>query len=166
MNVTIASNVLKLNTISMMFVQETARNAGECCSKYLHHQQSISKAKGLHQMTSRAQSRKHRGYKTQRNVAAYLQNWFPFATSAGAGSQGSDILNTPFDVEVKARDRVSITEILAQMESRKGQAIPIGVIRLNGMGDDASQYVALMKLGDLCQIAFRSEEHTSELQSH
>ena len=106
---------------------------------------------------TRAQSRKHRGYKTQRNVAAYLQNWFPFATSAGAGSQGSDILNTPFDVEVKARDRVSITEILAQMESRKGQAIPIGVIRLNGMGDDASQYVALMKLGDLCQIAFDSK---------
>ena len=106
---------------------------------------------------TRAQSRKHRGYKTQRNVAEYLRQWFPFAQGAGAGSQGTDVLNTPFDIEVKARDHVSIQAIHKQLHARKKEAISIGVVRLNGMGDDASQYVALMKLGDLCQIAFDSK---------
>jgi len=87
-------------------------------------------------------------------VAAYLQRWFPYATSAGAGSQGTDILGTPYDFEVKARDRVSIQEILDQLQDRKTEAISIGVIRLNGMGDDAGQYVVIMRLEELCQIAF------------
>lgn len=138
----------------------TALNVGECYLRCLPHQPFISKEQGSIPMT-RAQSRKHRGYKTQRNVAAYLSRWFPYATSAGAGSQGSDVLNTPFDIEIKARDRVSITEVLNQLESRKTENIPIGVIRLNGMGDDASQYIAIMRLGDLCQIAFEKKmEHT------
>lgn len=106
---------------------------------------------------TRAQSRKHRGYKTQRNVASYLQRWFPHATSAGAGSQGSDVLHTPFDIEVKARDRVSIAEILTQLKGRNKGSTPLGVIRMNGMGDDASQYIAIMRLGDLCEIAFEKK---------
>jgi len=48
------------------------------------------------------QSRKHRGYATERLVASYLQQWWPSA-SVGRG-QGKDCLNVPFDIEVKARN--------------------------------------------------------------
>ena len=51
-----------------------------------------------------SQHRKHRGYRTQKCVAEYLKRWFPYAESAGAGRQGSDILGVPFDIEVKARN--------------------------------------------------------------
>jgi hypothetical protein len=53
--------------------------------------------------TMASQHRKHRGYRTQRIVSDYMRQWFPFADSAGAGRTGSDVLNVPFDVEVKAR---------------------------------------------------------------
>ena len=106
-------------------------------------------------MTSRAESRKHRGYKTQRNTALFLQRWFPHATSAGSGSQGSDVLHVPFDVEVKARDRVSLTEILAQVKARNSALPSLIVLRMNGQGDDASQYLAIMKLGDMMEAISR-----------
>ena len=96
--------------------------------------------------TTRATSRKHRGYKTQRNVALYLKRWFPYAQSNGAGAQGTDVLNTPFDIEVKARDRVGLKELLAQMEARLQKKPYIGILRLNGMGDDASQYIVVTRL--------------------
>ena len=106
-------------------------------------------------MTSRAESRKHRGYKTQRNTALFLQRWWLHATSAGAGSQGSDVLHVPFDVEVKARDRVSLTEILAQVKARNSALPSLIVLRMNGQGDDASQYLAIMKLGDMMEAISR-----------
>ena len=104
---------------------------------------------------TRAESRKHRGYKTQRNVALFLQRWFSHATSAGAGSQGSDVVHVPFDIEVKARDRVSLTEILAQLKARDKGATGLIVLRMNGQGDDASQYLAIMKLGDMMEAISR-----------
>ena len=104
---------------------------------------------------TRAESRKHRGYKTQRNVALFLQRWFSHATSAGAGSQGSDVIHVPFDIEVKARDRVSLTEILAQLKARDKGATGLIVLRMNGQGDDASQYLAIMKLGDMMEAISR-----------
>ena len=50
-------------------------------------------------------SRKVRGAETQRLVAAYWnENGWPWATDAGAGRSGSDLLNTPgLKAEVKAR---------------------------------------------------------------
>ncbi len=47
------------------------------------------------------QHRKHRGFRTERVVAEYLSTWWPGAC-VGRGS-GKDIVNVPFDVEVKAR---------------------------------------------------------------
>ena len=56
-----------------------------------------------------SQHRKHRGYKTQRNVAEYLKNaGWEHAYSIGAGQQGSDIQGIPFDIEVKAVSALSI----------------------------------------------------------
>ena len=105
--------------------------------------------------TTRAQSRKHRGYKTQRNTAVFLQRWFVHASSAGAGSQGSDVLHVPFDIEVKARDRVSLTETLNQLKTRSSDLPGLIVLRMNGQGDDASQYLAIMKLGDMMEAISR-----------
>ena len=106
-------------------------------------------------MTARAESRKHRGYKTQRNTALFLQRWFPHATSAGAGTQGSDVIHVPFDVEVKARDSPSITEAYNQLKARNSKAPGLIVFRMNGQGDDASQYLAIMKLGEMMEAISR-----------
>ena len=104
---------------------------------------------------TRAESRKHRGYKTVRNVAVLLQRWFVHASAVGAGIQGSDVLHVPFDVEVKARDRVSLPEVLRQLKARDKGATGLIVLRMNGQGDDASQYLAIMKLGDMMEAISR-----------
>ena len=57
-----------------------------------------------------SQSRKHRGYRSQKVLANYLvDNGFPFAESTGAGRSGSDITGcVGIDFEVKARARVDL----------------------------------------------------------
>jgi hypothetical protein len=52
-----------------------------------------------------SQSRKHRGYKSQKIVANYLvANGWPYAESTGAGRSGTDVTGTiGIDWEVKAR---------------------------------------------------------------
>ena len=99
-----------------------------------------------------SQHRKHRGYKTQRNVASYLQEqgWH-HAHSIGAGAQGSDIQGVPFDVEVKAVTNLSIPALFRQIKAR-AKGLGFAVARLNGQGDDASQYAAIMPLETLVSI--------------
>ena len=104
---------------------------------------------------TRAESRKHRGYKTQRNVADFLQRWFKNATSAGAGSQGSDVIHVPFDVEIKARDRPSITEAFNQLKARNQDLPGLVIFRMNGQGDNAADYLAIMTLGDMMEAISR-----------
>ena len=48
-----------------------------------------------------SQSRKHRGYRTERVIESYLRQWWENA-SVGRGA-GKDIHNVPFDCEIKAR---------------------------------------------------------------
>ena len=99
-----------------------------------------------------SQHRKHRGYKTQRNVSSYFkeQGWHN-AYSIGAGAQGSDIQGVPFDVEVKARKNLDLAGTLKQIKTR-AKGLGFAVARLNGQGDDASQYVAFMTLETLVSI--------------
>lgn len=104
-------------------------------------------------MTS--QSRKHRGYKTQRNVANYLQAWWPFATSAGAGTQGSDVLGTPFDWEVKGVTGFNPSGALRQLAKRANGRLGIVVLRLNGQGDNAENYAVVMRLADFMELVIR-----------
>lgn len=104
---------------------------------------------------TRSQSRKHRGYKTQRVVAAYLSQWFPYAQSVGAGAQGSDILHTPFDIEVKARDRIDLPGTLKQLQARKGNRLGFAVLRLNGQGESAEEYCVVMRMGDFMELVIR-----------
>ena len=96
-----------------------------------------------------SQSRKHRGFRTERVVADYLRLWWEGA-SVGRGS-GRDILNVPFDCEVKARSEINPKETLRQIESRTAESGLLGFacFRLNGQGEQASDYVAMLRLSDL-----------------
>ena len=87
---------------------------------------------------SDSQHRKHRGYKSQDIVAQYLAaNGWPFALSAGAGRQGSDITGTPaIDWEVKAKADFNPQAALKQMSDRaKDGVLGIAVLRPNGWGE-------------------------------
>jgi|LauGreSuBDMM15SN_2_FD.fasta_scaffold140879_2 hypothetical protein len=96
-----------------------------------------------------SQSRKHRGFRTERVVAEYLRRWWEGA-SVGRGS-GRDILNVPFDCEVKARTGLDVKGTLRQIEDRTAKSGLLGFacFRLNGQGEHASDYVAMLRLSDL-----------------
>ena len=98
------------------------------------------------------QSRKHRGFRTERVVAEYLRRWWEGA-SVGRGS-GRDILNVPFDCEVKARTGLDIKGTLRQIEDRTAKSGLLGFacFRLNGQGEKPEEYVAMLRLGDLVEL--------------
>jgi len=95
--------------------------------------------------------RKDRGLRTERVVAAYLSQWW---RSAGVGrGAGKDITNVPFDIEVKARSAFQPLEWLRQASKRAdGKELPIVCCRMNGQGEDASEYLAFMRFADLVQL--------------
>jgi hypothetical protein len=99
-----------------------------------------------------SQSRKHRGFRTERVVAEYLRRWWEGA-SVGRGS-GRDILNVPFDCEVKARTGLDVVGTLRQIESRTKESGLLGfaTFRLNGQGERVEEYVAMLRLGDLVEL--------------
>ena len=99
-----------------------------------------------------SQSRKHRGFRTERVVADYLRRWWEGA-QVGRGA-GRDILNVPFDCEVKARSALDIRGTLRQIETRTVESGLLGFacFRLNGQGEKAEDYVAMLRLGDLVQL--------------
>lgn len=75
---------------------------------------------------------------------------YPFATDAGAGRPGRDILNTPgVFVEVKARGRLTLLETLAKCEqgAEAENELPLVVWRHNGQGEtDPGLWTATMRL--------------------
>jgi hypothetical protein len=85
-------------------------------------------------------------------VAEYLRRWWEGA-SVGRGS-GRDILNVPFDCEVKARTGLDIKGTLRQIESRTSKSGLVGfaTFRLNGQGENAEDYVAMLRLSDLVEL--------------
>jgi len=99
-----------------------------------------------------SQSRKHRGFRTERVVAEYLRRWWEGA-SVGRGS-GRDILNVPFDCEVKARTGLDVKGTLRQIETRTAKSGLLGFacFRLNGQGENAEEYVAMLRLSDLVEL--------------
>ena len=98
------------------------------------------------------QHRKHRGFRTERLVAAYLSAIWPSA-SVGRG-MGKDIQNVPFDVEVKARAKFQPKAVLEQIRKRTSISGEVGfaVLRLNGQGEDASEYACIIQLQDLLPL--------------
>jgi hypothetical protein len=100
--------------------------------------------------------RKDRGFRTERVVAAYLSQWWRSA-SVGRGA-GKDCLNVPFDVEVKARTDFQPLAWLRQATKRvvTSNELPFVVCRMNGQGEDASEYLAFMRFGDLVQLLLKA----------
>jgi len=102
-----------------------------------------------------SQSRKHRGFRTERVVAAYLSQWWGNA-SIGRGA-GKDIYGVPFDCEVKARTDFQPLAWLKQAAKRSEGKEPYFVtIRMNGQGEDAAEYLSFMRFGDLVQLLLRA----------
>ena len=100
-----------------------------------------------------SQSRKYRGFRTERVVAEYLRRWWEGA-SVGRGN-GRDILNVPFDCEIKSRTKLDLPGTLRQIETRTAKSGLLGFacFRLNGQGDTKpAEYVAMLRLGDLVQL--------------
>jgi len=103
-----------------------------------------------------SQSRKHRGYRTERVIESYLSQWWENA-SVGRGA-GKDIHNVPFDCEIKARTEFQPLAWLKQVTKRAAthSELPFVVCRMNGQGEDAAEYLAFMRFGDLVQLLLRA----------
>jgi hypothetical protein len=102
-----------------------------------------------------SQSRKHRGFRTERVIVSYLQTWWRSA-SIGRGA-GKDIHNVPFDIEVKARSDFQPLAWIKQVEKRaQGKELSAVVCRLNTQGEDASQYLAFMRFQDLVDLLLKA----------
>ena len=103
-----------------------------------------------------SQSRKHRGYATQRIVADYLreQGW-EHALPVGAGRDGSDVTGIDgLDIEIKARTNLDLPGLMRQLSERKASTgLGVGVLRLNGQGEKSvEQFVAVLTLADLTYL--------------
>jgi hypothetical protein len=105
-----------------------------------------------------SQSRKHRGYKSERSIALYLQQWWHGA-SVQRGN-GKDIINVPFNCEVKSRSTFAPREWLRQAtkQAAASNELPFVVARMNGQGDsqEVPEYLAFMRFGDLVQLLLRA----------
>ena len=102
-----------------------------------------------------SQSRKHRGYRSQKVLADYLaNNGFPFAESTGAGRSGSDITGcVGIDFEVKARAGFSPAAAIKQLKDRKKKALGVVVLRLKGQGEKSiPDWVCLLRLEDAVHL--------------
>ena len=106
-----------------------------------------------------SQARKHRGFRTERVVAEYLSTQWQGAC-VGRGS-GKDIVNVPFDVEVKARAGFQPMAYLKQLKARTSISgeLGFGVIRLNGQGEDAADYACIIRLADLLPLLILKYGH-------
>ena len=104
-----------------------------------------------------SQSRKYRGFKTERVIADYLQQWWSGA-AVGRGN-GKDIVNVPFDLEAKARSSFSPMEFLRQSRKRteKSGELSLVVCRMNGQGEsDVGGYLAFMQFSVLVQLLIKA----------
>jgi len=121
----------------------------------------------LHQMRGQValmtNHRKHRGYRTQKVIADYLKQWWEYADTAGAGRQGEDILNIPHvSIEVKARADFQPLAWIKQSAANSKGRLPIVIMRCNGQGEDAGEYLMFGKVKDLMGFMGRLGSHLKE----
>jgi hypothetical protein len=78
----------------------------------------------------------------------------------GRGS-GKDIVNVPFDCEVKARAGFQPLAYIKQLKARTSVSgeLGFGVIRLNGQGENAREYAAIIRLEDLLPLLILKYGH-------
>ncbi len=105
-----------------------------------------------------SQSRKHRGYRTQKVFAEYIRKLFPYAEPTGAGRQGRDILGTPgVWFELKARAGFNPQAALKQIEAERDQITTadhaVAVLRMNGQGEASiGEWVVCMRVDTLLDL--------------
>jgi hypothetical protein len=106
-----------------------------------------------------SQARKHRGFRTERVVAEYLSTQWQGAC-VGRGS-GKDIVNVPFDAEVKSRTGFQPLAYLRQLKARTDKSGELGfaVLRLNNQGENAEDYACVIRLGDLLPLLILKYGH-------
>jgi hypothetical protein len=106
-----------------------------------------------------ANHRRARGFRTERVVSQYLSTVWPSA-NVGRGS-GKDIVGVPFDCEVKSRTGFQPLSYLRQLKARtdKSGELGFGVLRLNGQGEDAAEYCAIIRLADLLPLLILKYGH-------
>ena len=101
-------------------------------------------------------SRRSRGFRTERVVAAYLSQWWPGAT-VGRG-MGKDIVNIPMDLEIKSRSDFSPKSWMSQVKKRteKTGELSLVCVRLNGQGEKPEDYLAFLTLSDLVHLLLKA----------
>ena len=106
-----------------------------------------------------ANHRRARGFRTERVVAQYLSTVWPNAC-VGRGS-GKDIVNVPFDCEVKARTGFQPLAYMKQLKARTQVSgdLGFGVLRLSGQGEDAAEYCAIIRMADLLPLLILKYGH-------
>lgn len=98
--------------------------------------------------------RKARGIATQALIAEDLRNEgiYPYATDAGSGRPGKDILNTPgAAIEVKARAGFEPVSSMKQAKKNAAEGeTPIVVCRMNGQGPaHIDEWIAFMPWSEM-----------------
>lgn len=103
-----------------------------------------------------SQHRKHRGYRTERVVSQYLAQWWAGA-AVGRGA-GKDVVNVPFDLEVKARSDFQPLAWLRQSQKRteKTGELSLVCVRMNGQGENVEDMLAFMSMGDLTKLLLKA----------
>jgi hypothetical protein len=97
-------------------------------------------------------SRRLRGRRTELVVATYFQKFWGRAEAVGSGASGSDIKNTPFDIEVKARAAFQPKAWIDQQKKRDDGRLKFVVMRCNGQGENPEDYVFIARLGDMIPL--------------
>ena len=99
------------------------------------------------------QSRKYRGYESQRIAAEYLRtHGFPYAEAVGAGRPGTDVTGlVGIDLEVKARAGLDLPALMKQLRDRDQEnLLGVGLLRLNGQGPSTIEdWPAIIRFADL-----------------
>ena len=108
-----------------------------------------------------ANHRRNRGLATERLVADYLREWWPYATVGRGADPSGDIVNVPFDVEVKAVAKFAPLAWLRQSRARTTKTGNLGVVvlRCNGQGQNVSEYAALLPLSALVELLKKADYH-------
>lgn len=99
--------------------------------------------------------RKHRGMATQALAAQWFRDHgFPYATDAGAGRPGRDLLNlVGLAGEVKARTAFSPLAWIRQAITTAGGDLPFVLLRCNGQGPKTiGDWPVLLRLEDFTTL--------------
>lgn len=99
-----------------------------------------------------SQSRKVRGRRTEHVVANYFAQVWGSASVVNSGASGSDVLGTPFDIEVKARAAFQPKAWIDQQKKRDEGKLKFVVLRCNGQGENPEDYVFIARLGDMMPL--------------